>query len=201
MLAHPPGFLRGVRELTQRLDILLIADEVAVGFGRTGTMFACEQEEVTPDLLCLAKGLTGGYLPMAATLTTSPIWEAFLGDYAQSRMFFHGHTYGGNPLAAAAALASLELFHTDRTLEQMIPKVERLGQHLQEISRHPHVGDVRHRGLMAGVELVRNRDRKEPFPWEEQRGVRACHHATAPGRLASVGQCRRDHASPVRLAG
>ncbi len=177
MLAHPPGFLRGVRELTRRFDVLLIADEVAVGFGRTGTMFACEQEDVTPDLLCLAKGLTGGYLPMAATLTTSPIWEAFLGEYAQSRTFFHGHTYGGNPLAAAAALASLDLFQQDRTLERMIPKIERLHEHLQEIARHPHVGDVRQRGLMAGVELVRDRERKEPFLWEEQRGACVCHHA------------------------
>ncbi len=107
MVMHPPGYLRGLRELCTKYDVLLIADEVAVGFGRTGTMFACEQEDVTPDLLCLAKGLTGGYMPLAATLATDEIWRAFLGAYAESKTFFHGHTYGGNPLGAAVALATL----------------------------------------------------------------------------------------------
>ena len=110
MIVHPPGYLRGVAELCRRYDVLLIADEVAVGFGRTGTMFACQQEQVTPDFLCLAKGLTGGYLPLAATLTTDEIWQAFLGSYAESKTFFHGHTYGGNPLGAAVAMASLDVF-------------------------------------------------------------------------------------------
>jgi adenosylmethionine-8-amino-7-oxononanoate aminotransferase len=181
MLAHPPGYLRGVRELTRRYEVLLIADEVAVGFGRTGTMFACEQEGVTPDLLCLAKGLTGGYLPMAATLTTTEIWDAFLGDYAQSRTFFHGHTYGGNPLAAAAALASLKIFEQDQTLRHVAARAAQLEQELKTIAAHPHVGDVRQRGLMVGVELVRDRDGKEPFRWEEQRGVRACQSARQCG--------------------
>ena len=119
MIVHPPGYLRGVRELTRKYDVLLIADEVAVGFGRTGRMFACEHEGVTPDLLCLAKGLTGGYLPMAATLATEEIWQAFLGDHASGRTFFHGHTYGGNPLAAAAAMATLDVFEEERTLEHL----------------------------------------------------------------------------------
>jgi adenosylmethionine-8-amino-7-oxononanoate aminotransferase len=181
MLVHPPGYLRGVRDLTRRYDVLLIADEVAVGFGRTGTMFACEHEAVTPDFLCLAKGLTGGYLPMAATLTTTAIWDAFRGAYAESRTFFHGHTYGGNPIAAAAALASLEIFERDQTLTHVAARAAQLEDQLQQIAQHPHVGDVRQRGLMAGVELVLDRDRRDPFPWQQQRGVRACHFARQRG--------------------
>ena len=110
MLVHPPGYLRAVRELCDRYGVLLICDEVATGFGRTGTMFACEQEGVAPDLLCLAKGLTGGYLPLAATLATERIYEGFLGAPEEQRTFFHGHTYTGNPLACAAALANLDAF-------------------------------------------------------------------------------------------
>jgi len=181
MIMHPTGYLRGVRELTRCYGVLLIADEVAVGFGRTGTMFACEQEEVSPDFLCLAKGLTAGYLPMAATLTTGEVWNAFLGDYSESKTFFHGHTYGGNPLAAAVALASLDIFQEERTLEQLPPKIARLAEHLQRIARLPHVGNVRQRGLMVGIELVRNRATKEPFDWAERRGMKACEHARSRG--------------------
>ena len=175
MVAHPPGYLRGVRALTAQYEVLLIADEVAVGLGRTGKMFACEHEQVTPDLLCLAKGLTGGYLPLAATLTTSPVWEAFLGEFAQSRTFFHGHTYGGNPLGAAAALATLDIFEREQTLKRVARRIQQLAQRLQTIAEHPHVGDVRQRGLMAGIELVRDRSAKEPFSWEEQRGLSLIH--------------------------
>lgn len=181
IVTHPPGFLRGVRELTQKYDVLLIADEVAVGMGRTGTLWACQQEGVAPDLLCLAKGLTGGYLPLAATLATDRIYEAFLGTYAQSRTFFHGHTYGGNPLGAAAALATLELFDEEQTLAHLVPKIARLGDHLARLAQHPHVGDVRQRGLIAGIELVRDKATKEPYPWEEKRGIRVCQHALTRG--------------------
>jgi adenosylmethionine-8-amino-7-oxononanoate aminotransferase len=177
MLMHPPGYLRGVREITQRHGVLLIADEVAVGMGRTGKMFACEHEGIVPDFLCLAKGLTGGYLPLAATLTTNEIYRAFLGGYAQSKTFFHGHTYGGNPLGAAVALATLDVFHDERTLDQLPAKIDRLREHLARIAQHPHVGDVRQCGLIAGIELVHDRETKEPFPWAERRGQRVCDHA------------------------
>jgi adenosylmethionine---8-amino-7-oxononanoate aminotransferase len=181
MVMHPPGFLRGVRELTQKYNVLLIADEVAVGMGRTGTMFACEQENVVPDFLCLAKGLTGGYLPLAATLTSDRVFHAFLGRYEESKSFFHGHTYGGNPLGAAAALATLEIFDEERTFEAMRPKIDRLAEHLQRIAEHPQVGDVRQRGLIAGIELVRDRQTKEPYAWAEKRGMRVCQHALTEG--------------------
>jgi adenosylmethionine---8-amino-7-oxononanoate aminotransferase len=181
IITHPSGFLRGVRELTKKYGVLLIADEVAVGMGRTGTMFACEQEGVAPDFLCLAKGLTGGYLPLAATLTTDEVYCAFLGRYEESKTFFHGHTYGGNPLGAAVALATLDVFEKERTLEHLQPKVARLAEHLARIAEHPHVGDVRQCGLIAGIELVRDRATKEPFPWAQQRGIRVCQRALSEG--------------------
>jgi adenosylmethionine---8-amino-7-oxononanoate aminotransferase len=181
MVMHPAGYLRGVRELTKKYDVLLIADEVAVGFGRTGRMFACEHEAVVPDLLCLAKGLTGGYLPLAATLAGDEIWNAFLGTLAEGKTFYHGHTYGGNPLGAAAGLACLDIFEEERTLEAMVAKTARLAEHVARIARLPHVGDVRQRGLIAAIELVRNVETKEPFPWEERRGLRVCDHALTEG--------------------
>lgn len=181
MILHPPGFLRGLRDLTTKYNVLLIADEVAVGMGRTGKMFACEQEGVGPDLLCLAKGLTGGYLPLAATLATDQIWRAFLGTYESSRTFFHGHTYGGNPLGAAAAVATLEVFENERTLENLQPKIARLAEHLQRIAKQPHVGDIRQLGFIAGIELVRDRATQEAFPWSERRGQRGCNHAIEQG--------------------
>ena len=181
MITHPPGFLRGVRELTRKYDVLLIADEIAVGFGRTGSMFACEQEGVSPDLLCLGKGLTGGYMPMSATLATGKIWQAFLGQYSESKSFFHGHSYGGNPLAAAVALATLEVFVEEQTLAAIQPKIACLQKHLQRIAAHRHVGDVRQRGLIAGIELVRDRETKQPFDWSERRGQLVCDHALTEG--------------------
>lgn len=183
MIVHPPGYLKAVRELTREYDVFLIADEVAVGMGRTGKMFACEHEHVAPDFLCLAKGLTGGYMPMSATLTTDRVWQAFLGDYAESKSFFHGHTYGGNPLGAAIALATLDVFEEGRTLEQMQPKIARLAEHLQRIKTMSHVGHVRQCGLLAGIELVRDEATKEPYPWQEKRGIQVCDHARSEGVL------------------
>jgi len=153
MLVHPPGYLRDARELCDRFGVLLICDEVATGFGRTGTMFACEQEDVAPDMLCLAKGLTGGYLPLAATLTSERIYEGFLGAPEEGRTFFHGHTYTGNPLACAAALASLEAFERERTLERLQPKIELLGELLEAVAAMPLVAEVRRRGTMVGIDL------------------------------------------------
>ena len=181
MLVHPPGFLQGVRELTRKYDILLIADEVAVGMGRTGTMLACEQENVAPDFLCLAKGLTGGYLPLAATLTTNEVWQAFLGDYSESKTFFHGHTYGGNPLGAAAAIATLDVFVEEDTLSNLSPKIERLAALLARIGEHPNVGDVRQRGLIGAIELVKDQATRQPFDWQEKRGQKVCDHAWNEG--------------------
>ncbi len=153
MLTHPPGYLRAVRELCDRFGVLLICDEVATGFGRTGTMFACEQEQVAPDLLCLAKGLTGGYMPLAATLATERIYEGFLGEPEEFRTFFHGHTYTGNPLACAAALASLDAFESERTIERLQPKIELLRELLGEVEEMPEVSEVRARGFMVGIDL------------------------------------------------
>jgi adenosylmethionine---8-amino-7-oxononanoate aminotransferase len=181
MIMHPKGYLRGVRELTRKYDVLMIADEVAVGFGRTGRMFACEHEGVSPDLFCIAKGMTGGYLPVAATLATGEIWQAFLGTHTENKTFYHGHTYGGNPLGAAAALATLEVFEEERTLERLLAKMARLDEHLARIGRLPHVGDVRRCGMIAAVELVQDVESKERFPWQQRRGAKVCEHALTEG--------------------
>jgi len=180
---HPPGFLRGVADLARRHDVLLILDEVATGFGRTGTMFACEQENVSPDFLCLAKGLTAGYVPMAATLTTDRIWNAFLGSHADRRTFFHGHTYGGNPLAAAVGIASLDVFRDEEVLESLPPKIARLREHAARLSALAHVGAVRQCGLVAGLDLVADKDTGTAYSWQEKRGTRACLAARKHGAL------------------
>jgi adenosylmethionine---8-amino-7-oxononanoate aminotransferase len=170
MIVAPPGYLSGVRTLCDKYDVLLIADEVATGFGRTGEMFACAHEDVLPDIICLSKGITGGYLPLAATLSTEKIYAAFLGDFNELKTFFHGHSYTGNPLACAAGLACLEIFEREKTLEDLVPKIRMLERWLEEVSVLPLVGNVRNMGFMAGVELVRDKHSKEPFAWEEKMG-------------------------------
>ena len=174
MLVQPAGFLARARQLCDEHGVLLIADEVATGFGRTGTMFACEQEGVSPDFLCLAKGLTGGYLPLAATLTTEAVYRRFLGPRSERRAFFHGHTYTGNPLACAAALANLEIFAREQTIKSLPAKVETLTQLLEQNfgPQHPHVRAVRQRGLMVGIEL--GRTPAESYPMELLVGARVC---------------------------
>ncbi len=182
MIAQPPGYLRRVRELCDELDLLLICDEVAVGLGRTGTLWACDQEGVAPDLLCLAKGISGGTLPLAATLTTERIFEAFLGDYAELKTFFHGHTYTGNALACAAASASLELLLREGgSLAGVTARADHLARNLEAIAALPHVGEVRQRGLMVGIELVADRATRASYPWEERRGWQVCQEAIARG--------------------
>lgn len=181
IITAPPGHLTRLRRLCDQYDTLLIADEVATGFGRTGKMFACDHERITPDLLCVSKGLTGGYLPLAATLVTQPIYEAFLGPIDSGRTFYHGHTFTGNPLACAAALANLDIFESDRTLERLGEKIARLAEHLTRLARHPHVGDVRQWGMIAGVEIVRDQASGEPFPYSWQVGARVCAHARQYG--------------------
>ncbi|MBM4286422.1 MAG: adenosylmethionine--8-amino-7-oxononanoate transaminase [Deltaproteobacteria bacterium] len=183
MIPQPPGYLARVREVTRQHDVLLIADEVAVGFGRTGVMFACEHEGVAPDLMCLAKGLTGGYLPLAATLATEEVYDAFLGKFEEFKTFFHGHTFTGNPLGAAAALASLEVFEKDHTLENLAPKIALLSDWLGDLAHHPHVGDVRQRGFMVGVELVADQESKEPFPIARRTGHRVILEARRLGAI------------------
>jgi adenosylmethionine---8-amino-7-oxononanoate aminotransferase len=170
MITHPPGYLRRIADACKENGVLLICDEVATGFGRTGTLFACEQEQVVPDFLCMAKGLTGGYLPLAATMTTDAVYESFLGPFESKRTFFHGHSYTGNPLACAAALASLKLFEEQRTLEHVRQMAERLGTALQAVAELPQVGDIRQRGLMIGIELVKDRKTKEEFGYAERMG-------------------------------
>ncbi len=183
IVVHPEGYLRGVRELTRAHDTLLIADEVAVGFGRTGALFACDREGVSPDFLCLAKGLTGGYLPLAATMTTEEVYSAFFATAADGKTFYHGHTYCGNPLGAAVALANLRVFDEERTLEGLPPKVERLREKLAAIRELPLVGDVRQCGLIGGIELVADKSSQTSFPWAEQVGARVCRWARSRGLL------------------
>jgi adenosylmethionine---8-amino-7-oxononanoate aminotransferase len=176
---QPAGYLRAVRALCDSHDVFLVCDEVATGFGRTGKMFACEHEGVVPDFLCLGKGLTGGYLPLAATLTTERVFEAFLGDYAEFRTFFHGHTYTGNPLGCAAALASLETFERERTLEELGPKIELLRQLLGDlIEPLPHVAETRQLGFMCGIELLADRTRRLRYG----PGLRMGHQVTLEAR-------------------
>lgn len=183
MIIWPEGYLRGVRELCNRFNVLLIADEVATGFGRTGKMFACEHEQVVPDILCLSKGITNGYLPLAATLTTDEVYSAFLGEFKELKTFFHGHSYTGNPLACAAAEACIRVFESEHTLEHMQENIEILDNTLREIAALPHVGNVRSKGLMAGIELVKDTSTKEPYPWEEKRGWKVAYAAREMGIL------------------
>ncbi len=176
MIVHPEGYLREVRELCDRHGVLLICDEVAVGFGRTGTMFACEHEGVAPDLMCVAKGITGGYVPLAATLASEEIYEGFLGEHEDFRTFFHGHTYTGNPLACAAALATLDVFEEEKTLDHLQPKIELLGRLLEPVAELPMVAEVRRRGFMVGIELG-------GFPLEARMGHQVTLEARRRGAI------------------
>lgn len=178
MIPQPAGYLKRVRALCTEYNVLLITDEVATGFGRTGKMFAGEHERITPDLMAISKGLTGGYMPLAATLTTDEIYRGFLGTYDEFKTFFHGHSFTGNPLGCAVALANLQVFRQEKTLSRLSAKIKMLTQWLKPIADIPHVGDVRQRGFMVGIELVRDKATKVPYPLSAKAG----HHVAAIAR-------------------
>jgi adenosylmethionine-8-amino-7-oxononanoate aminotransferase len=181
MITAPAGYLARLRRLCTKYKVLLIADEVATGFGRTGRMFACDHEGVTPDLMALSKGLTGGYMPLAATLATEKIYRGFLGRYDEWKTFFHGHSYTGNPLGCAVALANLAVFRNERTLSRLQPKIAALTRLLGPLKDMPHVGEIRQAGFMAGIELVQNRSTKVPYPLEQRIGQRVVLEARRRG--------------------
>ncbi len=194
IIVHPQRFLTRVRQLTTKYGILLIADEVATGFGKTGKMFACENETVTPDIMCLAKGITAGYLPLAATLTTQQIFDAFLGPVTEQgtthKTFYHGHTYTGNALGCAAALASLELFEQNRIIESLPDKIQLIKQYFEKIAPLPFIGNVRQCGLMGAVEIVKDKTGKESFSPERAIGARLCSSMRSVGAmLRPLGDC------------
>ena len=178
MIPQPAGYLKRVRELCTKYKVLFITDEVATGFGRTGKMFACEHERITPDLMAISKGLTGGYMPLAATLTTDEIYRGFLGTYDEFKTFFHGHSFTGNPLGCAVALANLQVFRQEKTLSRLSAKIKMLTQWLKPIADIPHVGDIRQRGFMVGIELVQDKTTKTPYPLSAKAG----HHVAAIAR-------------------
>ncbi|WP_242219001.1 adenosylmethionine--8-amino-7-oxononanoate transaminase [Bacillus cereus group sp. BfR-BA-01380] len=183
IITMPDGYLKGLRELCTAYNVLLITDEVATGFGRTGKMFACEHEGITPDILTAGKGLTGGYLPVAITVTTEEIYRAFLGDYEEQKTFFHGHSYTGNPLGCAVALANLKLFETTNLIEAVSHKAEYIAKRLEFLQGFKHVGDIRQRGFMIGIELVQNKETKEAYSWQERVGVKVCRRARNLGMI------------------
>ena len=183
MRMYDPVYLKLLREACHRHEVHLIADEIAVGFGRTGTMFACEQAGIRPDLMCLSKGLTGGYLPLSVVLATDPIYAAFYDEYAQLKAFLHSHSYTGNALACAAARATLQIFREDRVIERNRELAARLNARIGALTDHPHIAEVRQRGMIAAIELVRDKARREPYPWQERRGLTVYRHGLERGVL------------------
>lgn len=181
ILVQPSGFLKEIRRLCNKYNVLLIVDEVATGFGRTGKMFACMHENVTPDIMCLGKGITGGYLPLAATLVKEKIYKEFLAPYKDKKAFFHGHTYTANPLCCAVSIANLGLFKKEKVLEKLQSKVQFLKKQLEKFWQLEHVGDVRQCGFMAGVELVRDKKANKTYLWEEKIGIKVIKEARKRG--------------------
>lgn len=181
LIVHPKGYLKGVRELCTKYDILMICDEVAVGFGKTGTMFACQQEDVKPDILCLAKGITGGYLPLSATVTTEEIYNGFLGEVDEYKAFYHGHTFTGNPLACAVAIANIKLFKEEKTLKNVAKNIELFEEYSQRFEELEIVGNIRSRGVMIAIELVKDRRTKTSFEATKRVGHRVILEARKRG--------------------
>lgn len=183
MIVSPREFLKELSDLAKRSKTLLIVDEVMTGFGRTGKMWACEHENVTPDLLCTAKGLAAGYLPLAATITTDEIYNAFLGDYSELKTFFHGHTFTGNPLACAVALENIAIFERENLIDRLQVTIKHFRKRLEEFYTLPHVGDVRVCGMAAGIEIMEDPDNAIPYPFEEKIGIRVCQTALTHGAI------------------
>jgi len=183
MRMYDAGYLSLLREACDHYKVHLIADEIAVGFGRTGTLFACEQADITPDFMCLSKGLTGGYLPLSVTLTTNTIYDAFYDDYEKQTAFLHSHSYTGNPLACSAALATLEIFQQDDVLQKNVQLAQHLAQVCKPLLDHPHISDVRQTGMILAIEMVKDKKTKTPFAWQERRGLRVYQHGLQQGVL------------------
>ncbi len=183
MRMYHPAYLSLLREACDRHGVHLIADEIAVGFGRTGTLFACEQARITPDFLCLSKGITGGYLPLSAVLTRDAIYAAFYDDYRTLRAFLHSHSYTGNALACRAALATLDIFEQDDVLNANRELARVMGEAAAPLADHPHVSEVRQTGMILAIEMAPNGDRRASYPWEERRGLRVYRHALERGAL------------------
>jgi len=183
MRMYHPVYLNLLREACDRYDVHLIADEIAVGFGRTGTLFACEQAGISPDFLCLSKGLTGGYLPLSVVLTTERIYQAFYADYETLKAFLHSHSYTGNPLGCTAALATLEIFRSRDVLGRNAGLARYMARAVAELEDHPHVGEIRQHGMILAIEMVRDRHSREPFPWQERCGLTVYRHALENGVL------------------
>jgi adenosylmethionine-8-amino-7-oxononanoate aminotransferase len=183
MRMYDPVYLALLREACDRHQVHLIADEIAVGFGRTGTMFACEHSGIRPDFMCLSKGLTGGYLPLSVVMTTEAVYAAFYDEYVKLTAFLHSHSFTGNPLACAAARASLEIFRTEHTLERNRALAAHMGARARELEDHPHVAEVRQRGMIVAIELTRDKASREAYPWQERRGLEVYRHALSRGVL------------------
>ncbi|NJA07855.1 adenosylmethionine--8-amino-7-oxononanoate transaminase [Methylococcaceae bacterium WWC4] len=183
MRMYDPVYLKLLRDACDRYEVHLIADEIAVGFGRTGTLFACEQAGISPDFLCLSKGLTGGYLPLSAVLTTDNVYRAFYDEYRNLNAFLHSHSYTGNALGCRAALATIGIFQQQDVLARNRHLAEVLAGALERFREHPQVGEVRQTGLIAAIELVKDKRTREPYPWQQRRGLRVYRHALAQGVL------------------
>ena len=188
MRMYDPVYLSLLRQACDRYDVHLIADEIAVGFGRTGSFFACEQANITPDFMCLSKGLTGGYLPLAAVLTSEKVYQAFYDDYQKLTAFLHSHSYTGNPLGCTAALATLDIFQQDNVIEANEPLAKAMFSAVQELQDHPHVAEVRQCGMIVAVEMVADKATKTPYPWQERRGLTVYRHGLKNGVLLILRQ-------------